>query len=172
MVRAAALLLGAAIACATMSCVLLPAEYEADAGPNPPPYIVWEKAFPPFLPEQKYNDADLAVFTVTVGDADVEQPLLVRFCARSTTQSAFYIVNTEKLVEPTQDRAPNRMPISTDGFNPCTIAFETPPPPEQTRYLYVVVTDGTFRTPNNGCDVTPGSGSATGVWPFTCDKPK
>jgi hypothetical protein len=134
---------------------------------------VWESAFPQFLPTQAYNDADFnTVFTVTVGDGDVDQPLLVRFCARRTTQGADYIVNTEKRVEPTATRTPNRNPVSTDAFNPCTIGFDSPVPPEQTRYLYVVATDGSFRIPNNGCDVTPGSGVATGVWPFTCDKPK
>jgi hypothetical protein len=174
MVRAAALVGTAAVALATMSlsCVW-PAEYERDGGVNPPPYVVWDTAFPPFLPVLAFNDADYqTVLTVKVGDADVDQQLLVRFCARKTTQGADYIVNTEKLVEPTSSRTPDRKPVSTDAFNPCTIGFDSPVPAEQTRYLYVVVTDGSFRTPNNGCDVTPGAGSATGVWPFTCDKPK
>ena len=154
-----------------MSCSLIaPAEFEPDAGPVPPPYIVWESAFPPFFPTLSYNERDVAVFTVTVGHADPSRLLRVRFCARETAESAFILVNTEKLVEPTPTKTLERKPVSTDEFNICTLFVGSDP--SATHYLYVVVTDGAFRVPNVGCDVSPGAGYDMAGWSFRCDKPK
>lgn len=173
LVRLAACLGCALAAAGTMSCVLItPPDYEPDGGANPPPYIVWDSAFPGFFPAQQLNDADPpSVYTVTVGDPDVNQELRVRFCVRETTQSNFILVNAEKIVAPTPTRTLDRTPVSTDEFNPCTVSFPSSSPSD-THYLYVVVTDGIFRLPNVGCDVTEGAGVASAAWPYTCDKPK
>ena len=171
MVRAALRLTVAAAACATMSlsCVW-PAEFEPDAGTPAPPYVVWDSAFPAFLPTQAFNEVDKANFTVTVGDANVDLPLKVRFCERKTTQGTGYLV-VEKLVDPSSPkRKPDRTPVQTDNFNPCGFFSSAEVPPGAIRYLYVVVTDGSFTLPSAQCDVAAGLW-ATAAWPFTCDKP-
>jgi hypothetical protein len=172
-VRLAVHLTCAFVAAATMSCVLItPPDYEPDAGASPPPYIVWDSAFPGFFPAQQLNDAEPAsVYTVTVGDPDVNQELRVRFCVREKTDSNFILVNAEKIVAPTPTHTLDRTRVSTDPLNPCTVSFPGSSTSD-THYLYVVVTDGVFRLPNVGCDVPDEFGSASAAWPYTCDKPK
>jgi hypothetical protein len=172
MVGAAMRLTVVAAACATMtlSCVW-PAEYEADAGTPAPPYIVWESAYPPFFPTQAFNEIDHVPFTVTVGDADVNVPLKVRFCERKTPQGTSYL-QSEQTVAPSPDHTTNRLPVQSDYIYPCGVFSSADVPLETIRYLYVVVTDGAFAVQSAGCEVPEGSRSATAAWPFTCDKPK
>src|SRR5512137_2358265 len=83
MVQPAALLAAAVLACATMSCAwIAPAEYAPDAGVEPPPYIVPHSEDPAFESTLQYNVNDSPTFKVTVGDADVNRELQVRFCLR------------------------------------------------------------------------------------------
>jgi len=149
----------------TTACIW-PAEYEPDSGVNPPPYIVWDSAEPPFVPQLTLPTNRKTAFTVTVGDADVNQTLTVRFCARKDTiaGTAYVLVNTEKEIAPTRDHTVDRPALTSDPFDVCTVFNDT----GATHYIYVFVTDGSFLVPGVGCDLTSGAGYAQAAWSFTC----
>jgi hypothetical protein len=171
-VQPAAHFMAAAVALATMSCSLIaPAEYERDAGVEPPPYIVPHTEDPPFESTLQYNVLDAPDYKVTVGDADVNRDLQVRFCLREGADPANkYLLATNPIAaEPTPDHTVERKPIVVKGLEVCNRFAPT----NASRFLYVIVAPRTaFVNPENGCDVSPGAGYDYAFWRFTCDEPQ
>lgn len=180
MVRAAVRLTVVAAACATMSLSCIwPAEYEPDAGPVAPPWIVPHQESPPFESTLQYNSSDTQPVKVTVADADLAREIEVRFCLRETADASLLLAWNPILAEPNPQPTPERKPvlvadctIPSNCIQPCN-RFGGSPTDHTTHFLYTIVAARRdFVSPQNGCDVTPGAGYAYAFWRFTCDKPE
>jgi hypothetical protein len=170
---------GVVLSLVAVGCIIPSDPEYRDAGPpNYPPQIVFGSENPPFAQQQKFKGDAVVTFSVSVADQDLSQSLHVRFCPAAQGQGQqldaeflkTLVASVDVLVGPSTDGKPQRQtPVEAD-FDVCSAVNDTAGG-GGAHYLFVVVTDGTFRTNGVGCDVSDGSGIGYGWWQFTCDPP-